>query len=154
MFTSFLLGVGAAGAVNDLVSDLGLAAAYESSDNLGGATAASIKLTIKRNGTYEITGGADDSLSGSPLTGNWVNTPYSNVGDNYQVRFTTANQLGSPTITNDTGGAFTTISTDLSIELLASGGSTRSADFITELRQIGVIPTQLTETANFEAIGG
>lgn len=155
MFTGLLLGVGARGAVNDLKSDLGLAASnYLSQDNGTGPLAAFILLTIKRDGTWTITGGGDDILSGTPLSGTWVNTPYVNVGDNYQVQFVDANETNTLRVTNGAIG-FTTINGDITYQLDASAGESQAVDLTVNLRQVGSSVTQLTDTTTlFGAVGG
>jgi len=154
MLINFLMGTAAIGNVNDLVSDFGMGASYDSNDNGSSPFAASITLTVKSDGTWTITVGGDDTLTGTPASGNWVNTPVAGVGNDYEVRFTTANPVGSPTINNSTSGAYTSISSNQTIQILSgtTQGDVRSCDVIVDLRQVGSSTTQLTDTANFECI--
>lgn len=142
-----LLGLnGGAGAA--LVSDFGMGASYTGTH---AASAASVQLTVKTDGTWAITFGAGDTPAGTPTSGVWATNTFSGVGAGFEAQFTTANEIGTPGIGND-AAAFTQITTDLSIQVSRTGANA-SADVTVNIRRLGSSSTELTDTANFAANG-
>lgn len=96
-------------------------------------SACSVTLTIKTDGTFAITVGAGDALTGTPTTGSWLNS--GGTSSDYQVRFTTSNLVNSPTITNG-ASTFTTISSNLAITIATPGPALRAANVLVEIVEI------------------
>lgn len=130
-----------------LAADMGMDAAY-SGTQAGSPT--SVTLTVKSDGTWEVTFGGGDTPAGTPTTGNWAASTLTGIGNDYQVLFTTANSVNSPTITNN-ASEYTTITGDITITV-AKGSANASADVTAAFRSV-YGGTGLTETSNFAANG-
>lgn len=157
--TSVGLAVALSGGGDDppagLVADLGMDAAYRSDDDAGGATSASLTVTIKRDGTWTLTKGADDAWGvGTTFSGNWAANPRADAGDDYSVLFTDTNLVGSLTINDSTGGLVTPLTSDQTFQIGAAGGASGSKDLEIGLRLTGAGANELTETTNIGCIGG
>lgn len=129
-----------------LVFDLGLGAGYTATQS---AASTSVIWTIKTDGSWEITFGAGDTGGGTPLTGTWLQAG-GNASD-YEVQFSTANESGSPIITNG-ASSFTAVSANRSIEVSKSLADA-SADVTGVIRRIAATSESVTDTSNFAAQG-
>ena len=70
----------------NLKSSLGTGASYESSDDGAGAQTATLTLTLLSDGTWTITVGAGDALSGSPTSGTWyIGAPVTGIGASFEA---------------------------------------------------------------------
>ena len=138
----YIGGNGAAG----LLKDLGLASDYGATDV--GANAA-VTLTIKTDGTWTITGGAGDIVTGSPTTGTWLRA--GGVAADYQVKFTPSNQVNSPIITNG-AATFTAISANRAITVEKTA-ATASATVLVELQLIADPGDSQSNSTNLDAEG-
>lgn len=135
-----------AGTTGVLVSDFGLVGPYSSTDVVN--PTASAQLNVKTDGTWTITVGAVDTLAGAPTSGTWLNPAVAGYAHEYQVQFVVTNQVNAPTIVND-AASFTTVTSDLALNISKGGGVTASADITVNFRPVGGSSTVLTDTANF-----
>lgn len=141
-----LLGLNGGGAA--LVSDFGMGASYSATE---AASATSVTLTVKTDGTWAITFGSGDTGAGTPTSGVWATNVFSGVGAAFELQFTTANEVGSPGVSND-AAAFTQITANLAIQIFKTAANA-SADVTVNLRKLGSSSTELTDTTNFAANG-
>lgn len=130
------------------VNDFGMASNYSATET-GAAT--SVILTVNRAGTWAITFGSGDTPAGTPTSGSWAASPFSTVGDIFEVKFTPSNQVGSPTITNG-ASSYTALTANRSIEVSKSGADA-SADILVEIREVNIAAPLLSESSNFAANG-
>lgn len=130
-----------------LVADMGMDGAY-SATQAGAAT--SVTLTVYPNGSWIVTFGAGDTPSGTPTSGTWA-TGGDDAGQDYEVQFTTAGEVGAPVVTND-ASSFTRISAPLTITV-AKTLANALADVTINFRAVGTAATTLTETSQFQANG-
>lgn len=133
----------------------GFNSSYSSSDVGVGPRSATLKLTYKTDGTWTITSEPDDSISGSPVSGNWGTPTTSGAGANYEVRFTASGQVGGSV--SNSASDWTTLSSNVffSINANSVGGLVTGDVTVTaEVRQKGTTAidstgsTALSVTAN------
>lgn len=139
-----------AGQSGALVSDFGLVGPYSSADAVNPTALATI--TVNTDGTWAITVGPGDVLTGTPASGTWLHPATAGYSHEYQVQFVVTNQVNAPTIVND-AAAFTTVTSNLALQISKGGGATASADITVNLRRVGSSTTELTDTANFQVDG-
>ncbi len=130
----------------NLVSDLGLAASYYSSDV--SPASAHVALNIKTDGTWSIAVGSGDSLTGSPTSGTWLTA---GSASDYEVQFVLASEFGSPPNSTNDAPTYTAITADRSILFEAVSGNDVGANVTVNLRKIGTTSPVLSDTAAFEA---
>jgi hypothetical protein len=129
-----------------LVNDIGLGAAYESTEV---AANAGVIITFKNDGTWEVTFDAGDIGSGTPLTGSWLTS--GGVVADYQLRYTVSNEVGAPVVGNG-AAAYSVLSSNRVISV-EKNGANASADILVEIQRI-VNPTRtLSDTTNCAANG-
>lgn len=142
------------GFLAQLVADLGLDAAYAAQDDGALPHTCAMTYTVKRDGSWTMTVAADDSFSvGTTFSGFWCADPSADVGDGFEVRFDSANQVNAPTITND-ASAYTAITGDLTYVVSKGAGATASVDLTPNFRRAGGSSAELTDTANMQVTGG
>lgn len=137
-----------------LVDDMGLGANYLSEDDgAGPGLSASVTVTVKRDGTWTVTVGGDDTLTGTPTSGTWATVPATDVGDGFEVLFDDTTISGAPTINDSTGGTWAALTSDQTFQVIAAGGASVSVDLTVSFRPTGG-STGLTDMTNLDATGG
>lgn len=149
--------VNVAGVWKKFYANFGLAASlgfgtYVSED--AGSLGASCTVTVKNDGSWMVTGGGNDVLSGTPTSGSWGDpTPTAGGGDGFEVKYSHTGVTGTGSITNGAIG-YTTISGD--ITFVFSAGSTQNGltNLTVDIRKIGTTSPVLTQTFQIGATGG
>lgn len=118
--------VGLTGAGVNLVNPLTIGASYQVDETTAPPANAQLTITFKRDGTWTITVGTGDTLTGTPSSGNWAAAPSATVGDNATIQYSTANLVNSPVVNNGASSP-TTISADRTISV-AKNSALASAD--------------------------
>lgn len=133
----------------------GLGASYSSSDAGIGPRSATLELKYKTDGTWTLTSEPDDSVSGTPTSGNWGTPTSAGAGPHYEVRFTASGQVGGSVSNSATD--WTVMSSDVACSINASsvgGAVTGTVTITAEVRQRGTTTvgstgsTSLSVTAN------
>lgn len=120
--------------VAKLVTSLGMAIAYESEDN--GTGLAIVSMTFTPHGTWTIEGGGNDTVTGSPTSGVWLDpSPSYGSGSGYEIQYVTSALVNSPTINNG-ASSYSTLDQNRTISVQKSTG-TASADVTINLRRRG-----------------
>lgn len=132
-------------AIRNLVTDLGVGTAYAGIDP---GSSASCIFTLKTDGTWAVTVGAGDSSTGTPLTGSWLN---GGSASDYEVKYTSSNELGTPSITNG-AAAYTAVSANLAITV-SKTNTDASADVLIEVRKISDTSESVSDSTNLAALG-
>lgn len=133
------------GGVVQLVADLGFDANYTSTDAVN--PIAQITVTIKRDGTWAVTGGSGDVLTGT-ASGTWAASPNATVGDSAFVKFSDTNEVGTPTITNGASD-YTQINADITF-VISKPTTLASCDLTISITSGGATTT---DTANLSVDG-
>lgn len=137
-----------------LAADLGLDAAYRAVDDGVLPTICAMTFTVKRDGSWTMTVGADDSFTlGTTFSGFWTLDPSADVGDGFEVQYTSANQVNSPTITNNAVG-YTAITGDITYLVSKGSGATSSVDMTANFRRAGGSAAEMSDTTNMQVTGG
>jgi hypothetical protein len=109
----------------------GVGAFYDSTEV---AANAGIIFTLKTDRTWEITFDAGDLGSGTPLTGTWLNA--GGTAANYEVRYTSSSEVGSPAITNN-ASSYTAMTANRAFDISKNGANASNVLTI-EIRGIGI----------------
>jgi hypothetical protein len=129
----------------------GMGTTYSSEETATSPTQASAQLTLtcKTDGTWAVTVGSGDSISGTPTSGNWGTPTTTGSGSSYEVKFTPTNQTGPGTVTNE-ASAYTTVSTDKIFRLTvnsSAGAKTGTLDIQMQVRKLGTTTPVADDTA-------
>lgn len=133
------------------LADPGLAAAYTSEDSDPSFAITRLTMTYKTDGTYVIEGGTGDTVTGTPLTGNWGTPTTAGAGSDYEMMFDVTASNGVGTITNP-APSWTTLSSDLVFRLAvnSSGGTAQGTlTVVPTVRQRGTTTPTSTDSTSW-----
>lgn len=126
---------------SNLKTNLGTAAAYTSDDDGAGSQTASLTLTLLSDGTWTITGGAGDAVTGSPTSGTWyAGAPVTGIGSSYEA-IASVNS-GDALTTNDIA-AYTAIGSNRNVAQSSTDALNdatpvvRATSFTVSIRRLG-----------------
>ena len=135
------------------LQDPGMGTTYSSGESTTSPTQASAQLTLtcKTDGTWTISGGTGDLVTGTPLSGNWGTPTTAGAGSSYEDKFTVTNQTGPGTVTNE-ATAYTTVSTNRIFRLTVNstaGVRTGTLDVQMQVRKLGTTTPVADDTASW-----
>lgn len=137
-----------------LKASLDAGSAYVGTDGPGGNPAGFCTLTIKTDGTWTITAGADDILSGTPTSGYWIlgGAPIAGIGTTHEVIFSHTGVTGTGTISNG-ASSYSALTADRTFTFTATLGQNGLTQCTPTIRKIGTTTPVCTETIQIGATG-
>lgn len=138
-----------------LKSSLDAGSSYAGTDTEPlGALSAFCTLTILTDGTWAVTAGSDDDLTGTPTSGYWVlgGAAIAGIGTTHEVIFTHDGVTGTGSITNG-ASSYSALSSDRAFTFNAATAQSGLTNVTVTIRKIGTTTPVCTQTIQIGATG-
>lgn len=138
-----------------LKSSLDAGSSYNGADTEPlGALNGFLTLTILTDGTWTITCGSDDEISGTPTSGFWVlgGAAIGGIGNTHEVIFSDTGITGTGSRTNG-AASYSALSSNRAYTFNADGGQSGLTNLTVTIRKIGTTTPVCTQTFQFGAAG-